>query len=102
MLKSKSNRQTLRVVKQSDAVLAPCVEQHLAAMPGGAFPLYDTLGECATQSNLNDQGREQAVNIGAALKQEGFTFDKVLSSEWCRYKETALLLSLGDVQLFLG
>ena len=73
-----------------------------AIAPGFGDPENFTIEECATQRNLNDQGGEQARNIGAALRQEGFTFDKVLSSEWCRCKETALLLSLGDVQTFSG
>lgn len=84
------------------AINANVVFMRHALAPGFADPENFTIRECATQRNLNGQGREQARNIGAALKQQGFTFDKIFSSEWCRCKETAFLLSLGDVQTFSG
>ena len=84
------------------AINANVVFMRHALAPGFGDPENFTIRECATQRNLNGQGREQARNIGAALKQQGFTFDKIFSSEWCRCKETAFLLSLGDVQTFSG
>jgi broad specificity phosphatase PhoE len=51
---------------------------------------------------LDDFGRVQAVNIGIELKSFGVEFDEILSSQWCRCKETAGLLDLGDWVEFVG
>lgn len=68
-----------------------------ALAPGTGDPANLTIGDCATQRNLDDRGRDQARAIGAALRDRGFTFDAVLSSQWCRTRETAELLGLGPV-----
>ena len=39
--------------------------------------------------NLSEEGREQAKNIGNYFKENLIPIDKVISSEWCRCKETA-------------
>ena len=56
------------------------------------------LGDCATQRNLSDEGRELARRTGAELARHGFRATRVLTSEWCRCRETAELLSLGPVE----
>jgi phosphohistidine phosphatase SixA len=58
------------------------------------------LGDCSTQRNLSDEGREEARRIGERFRDAGIGFDRMLSSEWCRTTETADLLSLGPVTPF--
>ena len=68
-----------------------------ALAPGTGDPSNMTIGDCSTQRNLDDRGRDQAGAIGSALRERGITFDTVLSSQWCRTRETAELLELGSV-----
>ncbi len=70
-----------------------------ALAPGTGDPANLTIGDCSTQRNLDERGRDQARAIGAALRERGITFDAVLSSQWCRTRETAELLGLGSVTL---
>ena len=60
-----------------------------AYAPGNGDPDNFNLDDCSTQRNLNDEGRKQAQYIGNFFKKNKFQIDKVLSSEWCRCKETA-------------
>ena len=60
-----------------------------AYAPGGGDPDNFNLNDCSTQRNLNNEGREQAKYIGEFFKKNKIQIDKVLSSEWCRCKETA-------------
>src|SRR5215471_3402934 len=47
--------------------------------------------DCATQRNLSEDGRTMAKEIGAAFKALSIGVDKVLSSPYCRTKDTAIL-----------
>ena len=49
------------------------------------------LDNCATQRNLTDTGRAQAVAIGESMRELGVPIGEVLSSEFCRTLETAQL-----------
>ena len=49
------------------------------------------LGDCATQRNLSDAGREQARAIGAAVRALQIPLGRVAASEYCRTRETAEL-----------
>ena len=60
-----------------------------AYAPGGGDPQNFNLNDCSTQRNLNNEGRKQAQYIGEFFKKNKIKIDKVLSSEWCRCKETA-------------
>ena len=60
-----------------------------AYAPGSGDPNNFNLNDCFTQRNLSDDGRNQAKNIGEFFKKNKIKIDKVLSSEWCRCKETA-------------
>ena len=60
-----------------------------AYAPGSGDPENFNLNDCSTQRNLSKQGREQAEFIGNFFKKNKIKIDKVLSSEWCRCKETA-------------
>ncbi|MCB1773073.1 MAG: histidine phosphatase family protein [Gammaproteobacteria bacterium] len=68
-----------------------------AIAPGFGDPDNFRLGDCSTQRNLSDEGRQQAAAIGNWLRQHGITRAAVYSSQWCRCLETAELLDLGDV-----
>ncbi|WP_245866827.1 histidine phosphatase family protein [Oceaniglobus roseus] len=69
-----------------------------ALAPGTGDPAGFTPGDCSTQRNLDDRGRSQARALGAAFRDRGIAFDRVLASEWCRATETAALLDLGPVE----
>lgn len=73
-----------------------------ALAPGTGDPAHFQIDDCATQRNLNDEGRTQAIAIGRALKEAGLMPTRILSSPWCRCKETAHLVGLGDWQTHFG
>ena len=76
---------------------AVIVMRHALA-PGTGDPADFRRGDCATQRNLSDEGREQARAIGAGLREAlGTDAVDVRSSAWCRCLETGRLLGLGDV-----
>ena len=60
-----------------------------AYAPGSGDPNNFNLNDCSTQRNLSDEGRKQAEYIGEFFRKKKIKIDKVLSSEWCRCKETA-------------
>ena len=60
-----------------------------AYAPGNGDPTGFNLNDCSTQRNLSDDGKKQALNIGEFFTKNKIEIDKVLSSEWCRCKETA-------------
>ena len=62
-----------------------------AFAPGSGDPENFDINECGTQRNLNKDGKTQARKIGNYLSRNKILIDKVISSEWCRCKETALL-----------
>ncbi|WP_075215367.1 histidine phosphatase family protein [Mongoliimonas terrestris] len=68
-----------------------------ARAPGTGDPAGYTLDDCATQRNLDDRGRAQARRIGAEIRQNGVAVDIVLTSAWCRARDTARLLGVGPV-----
>lgn len=71
-----------------------------ALAPGTGDPATFRLGDCSTQRNLSDRGRQQAEATGAAIRGGGIPVDRVLTSEWCRCAETARLLDVGPVVPF--
>ena len=68
-----------------------------AIAPGTGDPPQFMLGQCATQRNLSDEGRDQAVKIGHSFRENGILSARVFSSQWCRCMQTAELLGLGPV-----
>jgi hypothetical protein len=79
---------------------APGPEQGREGDPSG-FVLED----CATQRNLSDFGREQAARLGDEMRAHHVVFTRVISSPWCRAKDTAAEMNLGpqiEVGLFLA
>ena len=68
-----------------------------AFAPGTGDPANFRIGDCSTQRNLDDRGREQASAIGKLLRSKGISSARVYSSQWCRCYETAALLAVGSV-----
>ena len=68
-----------------------------AHAPGTGDSTRFALDDCATQRSLGVRGRERAREIGAAIRAAGVTVDRVLTSRWCRCRDTARLLDLGPV-----
>ena len=60
-----------------------------AIAPGSGDPENIDLEDCTTQRNLNEEGIKQAKIIGNFFKDNKIEIDKILSSEWCRCKDTA-------------
>ncbi len=67
-----------------------------ALAPGMGDPENFMLGDCSTQRNLSDTGRKQAAAIGKRLREAGITDAEVYTSQWCRCRETAELMALGQ------
>jgi Histidine phosphatase superfamily (branch 1) len=56
------------------------------------------VADCATQLNLNDKSRAEAKKIGEEFKRRKIPIKQVLTSAFCRTKETAqLAFGKGDV-----
>ena len=70
--------------------------------PGVGDPISFNIDDCSTQRNLNQTGKMQANDLGNFFLQSELQFDEILSSEWCRCKETAALLNLGRWTVFSG
>jgi len=60
-----------------------------ASAPGGGDPEGFKIHDCSTQRNLDKIGILQSKNIGKLLKNKFIPIDKVLTSQWCRCKDTA-------------
>lgn len=69
-----------------------------ALAPGTGDPPGFRLGDCETQRNLSDEGRAQAKAIGEAFRANGVRVDRILTSRWCRARDTATLMNLGRVE----
>ena len=60
-----------------------------AIAPGNGDPDNFDINDCETQRNLSEEGVEQSKNIGIFFEENKIKIDKILSSEWCRCKDTA-------------
>lgn len=70
-----------------------------AHAPGVGDPPGYSLERCETQRVLDDEGRRQATRIGQWLRNQGVARADVRSSPWCRCRQTAELLDLGEVAI---
>ena len=84
----------------------------LKSMRGGGYVLYmrhantDTnkpdavpkvdLKDCATQRNLNEEGRKLAAALGRQIRAGGIPVGEVIYSPYCRTRETAHLAFSGS------
>ncbi|WP_292444386.1 histidine phosphatase family protein [Mesorhizobium sp.] len=69
-----------------------------ARAPGSGDPPGFRIDDCATQRNLDSEGRAQARRMGDRLRAEQVRVGLVLASEWCRALETAELAFPGQVR----
>ena len=60
-----------------------------AIAPGSGDPDNFKLNDCSTQRNLNYTGIRQSKKIGSFFSTNNIPIDLVLSSDWCRCKDTA-------------
>ena len=67
-----------------------------ANAPGIGDPDNFKLGDCSTQRNLDDVGRQQAGSIGEQFRARKITVGRVLTSQWCRTRDTAQLAFPGQ------
>ena len=70
-----------------------------AIAPGNGDPLNFDILDCSTQRNLSKGGELHALKIGKFFKKNDIKISKVLSSEWCRCKDTANI-AFGNFQTF--
>jgi phosphohistidine phosphatase SixA len=83
-----TNPEFWALLRQGDNVL---LMRHAQTVPGIGDPPNFKLGDCSTQRNLSDVGREQSRRVAAAFQRENIAPDEVRSSAWCRCVETAEL-----------
>ncbi|AMJ60758.1 histidine phosphatase family protein [Bosea sp. PAMC 26642] len=69
-----------------------------ADAPGTGDPASFRIGDCATQRNLGERGRAQSRHLGEEFRRRGITVSLVLTSQWCRARETARLMDVGPVE----
>ncbi len=72
--------------------------RHAATDPFVAEPGTVDLADCATQRNLSETGRKQAVAMGRAFETLGIPVGKVISSPYCRCVDTAKL-AFGEAEV---
>jgi broad specificity phosphatase PhoE len=77
---------------------AHAIMRHALA-PGTGDPANFDVEDCSTQRNLDARGRAQARALGEALRARDISFDRVLSSAWCRSFDTAELMALGTPEI---
>ena len=80
-----SSEQPWAPAKEGDKVIF--IRHSLA--PGGGDPSGFEISNCKTQRNLNQAGINQSKKIGKLFKEKKISIDQVLSSQWCRCKDTA-------------
>ena len=69
-----------------------------ALAPGGGDPADFDVSDCSTQRNLSAAGRIQSRDMGRQLRKENVDVARVLSSPWCRSRQTAELMGIGSVR----
>ena len=90
-----SSEQPWAPAKEGDKVIF--IRHSLA--PGGGDPSGFEISNCKTQRNLNQAGINQSKKIGKLFKEKKISIDQVLSSQWCRCKDTAKY-AFGDFKEF--
>jgi len=86
-LSSNGNSNIIEELKKNNKLI---FIRHTLA-PGNGDPDNFDIFDCSTQRNLNSFGREQSIELGKFFDTNNISIDLVLSSEWCRCKETANL-----------
>ena len=73
-----------------------------ALAPGNGDPSNFKIDDCSTQRNLDANGIYQSEMIGEIFKKFQITFTKIFSSFWCRCKDTASFLNMGEFYAHKG
>lgn len=73
--------------------------RHARANGGGDRADFD-IGNCATQRNLSDRGKQQARQIGALFATRAAPIERVLSSRYCRCLDTARIAFESEPEPF--
>ena len=87
--------QLWKIAQEGDKIIL--IRHSLA--PGGGDPAGFKVDDCITQRNLNKTGINQSKKIGKLFKKNKVPIDQVLSSQWCRCKDTAKY-AFGDYKEF--
>ena len=80
-----ASEQAWNLAEEGDKIIL--IRHSLA--PGGGDPQGFKIDDCKTQRNLNRKGINQSKKIGKLFKKNKVLVDQVLSSQWCRCKDTA-------------
>ena len=80
-----ASEQAWNLAQEGDKIIL--IRHSLA--PGGGDPPGFKIDDCKTQRNLNRKGINQSKKIGKLFKKNKVPIDQVLSSQWCRCKDTA-------------
>ena len=70
--------------------------------PGFGDPKNFKIDDCSTQRNLSKIGILQARSIGEFFIANNIEFSEILSSQWCRCKDTIIEMNIGDWKIFSG
>ena len=87
--------QAWKLAQEGDKIIL--IRHSLA--PGGGDPAGFKVDDCRTQRNLNKTGINQSKKIGKLFKKNKVPIDQVLSSQWCRCRDTAKY-AFGDYKEF--
>ncbi|MDC0619373.1 histidine phosphatase family protein [Pelagibacteraceae bacterium] len=82
---SQSSEQNWKPAQEGNKIIL--IRHSLA--PGGGDPVGFKIEDCKTQRNLNQAGINQSKKIGKLFKKNKVPVDQVLTSQWCRCKDTA-------------
>ena len=82
---SKASEQAWNIAQEGNKIIL--IRHSLA--PGGGDPAGFKIDDCKTQRNLSKKGINQSKKIGKLFKKNNVPVDQVLSSQWCRCKDTA-------------
>ncbi|MEM7527227.1 MAG: histidine phosphatase family protein [Pseudomonadota bacterium] len=91
------------LARADESVLALLAEPRTHAVmrhalaPGSSDPEDFDLNDCAKQRNLSDLGRAQARRAGDMMRRAGIRVDRLLTSQYCRCRETAEIMDIGPV-----
>jgi len=72
--------------------------RHASAPGAVGDPAGYRLDDCKTQRNLSEQGRAEARALGERFRRQKVKVGKIISSQWCRCRQTAELMNIGPVE----
>ena len=84
-LKLQANENNWKPAQDGDKII---MIRHALA-PGRGDPEGFKIDDCSTQRNLDEIGISQSKKIGKLFREKKIKIDQVLSSQWCRCKDTA-------------